>query len=37
MDKARIIVKESEEDVMRELEIWKRVSDLNSKFIINLY
>jgi hypothetical protein len=37
MDKARIIVKESEEAVMRELEIWKRVSELNSKFIINLY
>lgn len=37
MDKTRIIVKNSEKDVMRELEIWKRVSDLNSKFIINLY
>ena len=37
MDKARIIVKESEEAVMRELAIWKRVSELDSKFIINLY
>lgn len=37
MDKARIIIKEGEEDVMRELAIWKRVSELNSNLIINLY
>lgn len=37
MDKTRILVKESEEAVMRELEIWKKVSQIESKFIINLY
>ena len=37
MDQARIIVKGSEDAVIRELNIWKMISKIESKFIINLH
>lgn len=37
MDQARIVVKGCEEAVIRELNIWKMISKMESKFIINLH